>query len=218
MLNKTQETLLTLAQAGDRAAENELIRRFEPLHHRIASQSTASTPSAYDDVCQAARQGTARAIQAFTPGSAGLAHLVRLYASGYAQNDRNRKNSALLATTSEEHPRGRSDGHTRYDGLFDGGGDAVIDQFPQDCESPEERVGRTDLAEKVAALLNQSRELDDLDRQLIARRLLVPEADREALESIGASVGLSREKVRRRELRLTEQVLPKVLSALRDSL
>lgn len=183
--------LIRRAQAGDAAAEEELLRSFGGMRRGIASRYTPWAEGARrKEIEQAASMGSLFAIRRFDPRYGNpLASYVLQFARGYAQMERRRSNAALIAASTE------------WDG--------------SELESPdavEERVISQDLVQKVQEAL-EAVDLDSIDRAILNYRLVTDEP--ETLAEVGSRVGLSRESIRQREIRLTEKVLPRALRALR---
>lgn len=195
-----------MVREGSTAAENELVRRFEPMHRKIGRQYSSDRPAAFDDICQAARLGTVCAVRRFVPNrGVDLEYFIARYSRGYAFNERTRRATALLATSTE------------YDDSEDGGADAEVDTFPSDWESPERMNIRRDVSARMNELVAASTEMDAADREIFSRRIAVAHGDRQSLREIGEVVDLGREQVRKRELRLKSEVLPRVFAELKDA-
>jgi RNA polymerase sigma factor (sigma-70 family) len=201
---KSTEELLEEAQAGVDEAMNLLLEAFEPMNQSIGRRIASTVPACIDDVTQAARRGTYAAIRKFAPkeGGVSLGTLAYRYAHRFARDEFRRPSAALLATSTEWSDE-------------DEGPES--ERIPSEELSPEAMVADRNLSRRLYDILNESDELDALDREIFTRRLVRSDLDKDSLKSIGAPHGLCGERIRQREAELRE-ALPTVLASLRSSI
>jgi RNA polymerase sigma factor (sigma-70 family) len=195
MTPDSEADLIQRAQAGDAAAEDALVRSFESMHQQFGREYSTTNRSAYRDLCQAARIGTLFAVRRFQPErGVSLGTFVHRYSRGYAQHEFARRLSGVAVSSTED-----------TDELFEGP--------PSEDLSPERLSIQKDLADKFSAALSECSDVDRIDVAIISRRLAA--AASEPLDDIGRSFGVTRAVMRRREKRLKDEVLPRILSELR---
>lgn len=207
MIDSPENELLVLAQAGDKQAENELVGRFEKLNRKYGGRYSTCDAD-YDDVCQAAREGSLTAIRRFdSERGASLATVVNRYSSGYALNERTRVGAVMhRGPVVGERPDNEAPLGT-------------IHVTPASSEpSPERALETADLRSQVAALIAACEEMDDTDRLVYEHRILASGKDRESLKVLADIVGCSDEWLRLKEVRLRRDVLPRLLKPLRAAL
>ncbi len=187
MIDLPENELLQRARAGDDSAENEIIRRYEPVAAKCAVKYGRFGYA--PDVAQAARIGTMRAIRRHRSDlGTRLSTTVRQWAYGYAMHTRDRERDAATMCAG---PAGEE---------------------PQDLgASPDEAYAARQLSERVAALVEGCREMDAHDRTIFSERILGEKFRPELAKEMGLSVSA----IRLREIRLREEVLPRLLSPLR---
>jgi RNA polymerase sigma factor (sigma-70 family) len=203
MKDLPENELLMRAQIGDSDAENELVRRKEPMHRGFAAKFARFGNEA--DVLQAARTGTMEAIRRYRPNGATFSSV----AFG-----RSKARAFRAAATNVAIARGA----TLSLGLWPDRDRMDVENHRDSSPNPERAAETADLREQVLAVLHNSREIMPVDQCIIERRLLVDEEDRMTLTEVGARFGMSREGTREREIKLKTKVLPKLLAPLHDEI
>ena len=91
-----EHTLLSAAQDGDHGAEEELLRRYEPLVHHTVRHLRLPCHADRDDIAQEARLGLLRAIHAWQPARGPFPAFA-------AQCVRNKTANAVAAARAGKH-------------------------------------------------------------------------------------------------------------------
>jgi RNA polymerase sigma factor (sigma-70 family) len=206
MTTLTKTDLLALVKLGDSDAENELLGRYERMHLMFANEfSRADAPAGiFDDLLQAAREGTLHAIRDYDPArGAQLTTFVYHCAHGYVQNAWKRMKRGM-DVNEDSHAASWNDD---------------LDESSEELDenTPERQYIEADLAKAVYDLISAAKDIDLVDREVVSRRLLAHREDSESLAQVGAAVGLAKETVRFREKKLMEKTLPRALRGLRDA-
>lgn len=187
MIDLPENELLMRARAGDTDAENQLIEQTQ-------GRVVFSHDRRHGDSRQAARIGVWKAIQKFEGrNECSMTSYATWWMKGMMLRERARAN-ACAATDR------------KYFEQFSGHHDET---------TPEDVVGRRDLAAKVKQLIGKCTELDALDLAVIDNRLL---DQRMTLVEIAAAHGVSHQTIANRERRLVETTLPRILSSLRSAI
>lgn len=190
--------LIARAQAGDEAAEAQLVEQFEPFHHKVASQFALRCTTTRDDFLQEARVGTLLAVRRFDPARRGrLSTYVISTSRWYAHNEAYQNGNLV-------RKRG-----VRLE----------MEEITEDTEmgfacSVEDQAISAEVTAGVAKALRESEDIDDLDRAIIADRLAANCDESKSFNALGRKYGVSGETMRQRERRL-KRILTKVLAEFR---
>lgn len=196
MIDSPENEAVVRAQMGDTDALDDLMNRFERLNRANGSRY-APPGTDTDDFVQEARIGTWKAIQKFNPARASLMSWACYYAFSYAQNENGRQRRQSI------HYKLSTD-------------DLGLEREPSAEPSPERLAMLKGLAAEIQRLVISCPDMDGTDREIFRRRILPGREESQTLDSMGAELGMSRESLRQREVKLKTVVLPRVFAALRD--
>lgn len=204
--------MLVRAQSGDSSAENELLSRYERMSRSVASK-VAWVEADFDDARQEALIGGMRAIRQFkTPeDTAGFSSYMFLFMKGGALESA-RKSQTVVAVPKVEgwKPRDESLSHP-----ITVGGPLKAAAFPDESPLPDALLAQQEIASEMKELVENTREMDAADRIIFQMRIIAEEP--EPLKAVAVAAGLSVPSIYRRELRLMEEVLPRVFASLREA-
>lgn len=193
MKDLPENELVILAQAGDADAENELVRSFEPMARSVAAKygRFGYEPEALQQI---ARVGVMHAVRVYSP-----THRTKLgtFAFGLCRR-------YVLTELKRLRLQAANDDIELGDGFL----------ASKALPSPESTAIHHDLARQVAESV-EAENLDTTDYTIFVERILNSAL---SLSEVAKVVGLSKSSVRLRELRLRDEVLPRVLAPLKDAL
>jgi RNA polymerase sigma factor (sigma-70 family) len=168
--DESDDDLVLRAQAGDRVAFGELVRRHQTVALRLAAAVTGSTEEARDIVQDAFVQGY-RSLDRYRGEAPVRSWMLRIVA-----------NHAKNALRSRARRRGRED---RF---------AVLDRAPADADPVGQPV--VDRAE-VSGLLGMLAALPERDREVLALRFVAGLSEADTASTLGVPVGTVKSRASR---------------------
>ena len=168
--DESDDDLVLRAQAGDRVAFGELVRRHQTVALRLAAAVTGSPEEARDIVQDAFVQGY-RSLDRYRGEAPVRSWLLRIVA-----------NHAKNALRSRARRRGRED---RF---------AVLDRAPADADPVGQPV--VDRAE-VSGLLGMLAALPEHDREVLALRFVAGLSEADTASMLGVPVGTVKSRASR---------------------
>lgn len=212
-----KSALAVKAQQGCQDSKTELFKQVKGIIAKIALKYARNNTD-FDDYFQAGCLGFLSAVAKYNPTSGKF--VTYAFWSIMESTLRCFKHSTHLVYVPRNNV-GKTEIYVAYfaDKMFGGAHNddterTVADTLPPSDEDIFECVASTLISAAVQARLAKVKCLSKVDRAIIEHRLI----GGETLEAVGQRVGVTRERVRQKEIKLVTTTLPRILADLDPSL